>query len=68
LTLYPEEFSYKAPPYEYEFERLPMDLILGDQGVRKRLEQGENIVALEESWAEPLKEYRERVRAVSLYE
>jgi len=68
LTLYPEEFSYKAPPYEYEFERLPMDLILGDQGVRKRLEQGENIVALEESWAEPLKEYRQRVRAVSLYE
>ena len=43
FQLYPEEFSYKNPPYEYEFERLPIDLILGDQAVREALEQGVGI-------------------------
>ena len=36
-TLYPKKFSWKTPPYEYEFDRLPMDLILGSQRVRQNL-------------------------------
>ncbi len=68
LLLYPEEFSYKDPPYEYEFERLPMDLILGDQAVRMGLEQGIEIVELECSWQEDLHRYRDRIKPVLLYE
>lgn len=30
-------FNYKQPPYEYEYEKLPMDLILGDRNLRKKL-------------------------------
>ena len=54
ILLYPEHFQYKQPPYEYEFERLPMDLILGDQEVRRQLEDGRPIVEIEESWQEDL--------------
>ncbi len=54
LLLYPENFQYKQPPYEYEFERLPMDLILGDQRVRLQLEEGRPIVEIEEHWQEEL--------------
>ncbi|HEB68820.1 MAG TPA: DUF1343 domain-containing protein, partial [Desulfobulbus sp.] len=68
LLLYPEEFSYKDPPYEYEFERLPMDLILGDQAVRIGLEQGIEIAELECSWQEDLHRYRDRIKPVLLYE
>lgn len=67
LSLYPEEFAYKQPPYEYEFERLPMDLILGDQTVRRSIEQGVEIRELERSWQEDLCKYQDRTRSVLLY-
>ena len=34
-----EDFQWKPPPYEYEFERLPIDLIIGDRKVRERIER-----------------------------
>ncbi len=57
MRLYPEEFCYKEPPYEYEFEKLPLDLILGDRRLRKALEQGRDIVTLEKSWQAELDEF-----------
>ena len=68
LCLYPDAFSYKDPPYEYEFKRLPMDLIIGDQRVRKALEMGEDVVQLEHSWQDDLQEYQVRIQPVLLYE
>ncbi|MHB8790662.1 MAG: exo-beta-N-acetylmuramidase NamZ family protein [Desulfobulbaceae bacterium] len=65
--LYPENFAYKPPPYEYEYERLPMDLILGDRQVRLALEAGAEIMDLERSWQEDLAGFAERSRAVFLY-
>jgi uncharacterized protein YbbC (DUF1343 family) len=65
--LYPGEFAYKPPPYEYEYERLPMDLILGDRQVRLALEAGAEIMDLERSWQEDLAGFAERSRAVFLY-
>lgn len=35
---HPDGFAYKLPPYEYEFKKLPMDLILGSTSLRKNLE------------------------------
>ncbi len=37
IRRHPEDFRFKPPPYEYEFERLPMDLILGSRSLRERL-------------------------------
>jgi uncharacterized protein YbbC (DUF1343 family) len=68
IHLYPDQFSYKDPPYEYEFERLPMDLILGDQQVRIALEEGVDIIELERSWDEELKGFEELCRSVFLYD
>ncbi len=67
LGLYPDEFAYKEPPYEYEFERLPMDLILGDRQVRLALEDGVDILELEASWQQELAAYREQCEPVLLY-
>ena len=68
LKLYPQGFSYKEPPYEYEFERLPMDLILGDKQVRRALEQGVDILEIERSWQEELVKFKQRCAPVFLYE
>ena len=50
LELYPEQFAWRKPPYEYEYERMPMDLILGDGRVRQGLEQGRTVDELEAEW------------------
>ena len=57
FQLYPQDFRYKDPPYEYEYERLPMDLILGDQKVRKELEAGLPLREIEAGWQEGLQEF-----------
>lgn len=67
LRLYPQEFRYKEPPYEYEFERLPMDLILGSQKVRKALENGLSMGEIEADWQEGLREFKDMRMRYLLY-
>jgi uncharacterized protein YbbC (DUF1343 family) len=57
VQLYPGDFRYKEPPYEYEFERLPMDLILGNRKVRQELEEGRPVREIEADWQEGLQRF-----------
>jgi len=54
-TPHPDASSWLAPPYEYEFERLPIDIIIGDETIRKGLEQGRDLDEMEKNWQEELK-------------
>jgi uncharacterized protein YbbC (DUF1343 family) len=67
LQLYPDEFDYKTPPYEYEYERLPMDMILGSRQLRLGLESGTDIIELENSWQTDLSDFDTLRRSVFLY-
>jgi uncharacterized protein YbbC (DUF1343 family) len=67
LHLYPDAFRYKEPPYEYEYEKLPLDLILGNQALRIALEEGADIAALEQGWQEELQDFVERRQKFFLY-
>jgi len=67
ILLYPEAFEYKKPPYEYEYERLPMDLILGDKLVRQALEQSESVMDMEKSWQNDLNVFEKLRQEVLLY-
>ncbi|MCI5193459.1 MAG: DUF1343 domain-containing protein [Candidatus Electrothrix sp. AU1_5] len=67
FQLYPEEFAYKQPPYEYEYDLLPMDLILGDQQLRHAVEQGADIIELERCWEKERKPFDALRQAVFLY-
>ncbi|MCP3887784.1 MAG: DUF1343 domain-containing protein [Desulfobulbaceae bacterium] len=67
LLLYPDMLCYKQPPYEYEFERLPMDLILGDTEIRVQLENGKSIEKIERLWAKELCEFDTLRRKYFLY-
>lgn len=60
-VLYPDMFALKQPPYEYEFTRRPLDLILGDSNLYNMLAQGESLLALERAW-QPGLEHFARVR------
>lgn len=68
IGLYQEEFRYKEPPYEYEFERLPMDLILGDGEIRRQLDEGVPVLELEGTWQKGLDEFAALRRGYFLYD
>ena len=44
--------------YEYEYDKLPIDLIIGDRAVRERLENQEAIAEITASWGPDLETYR----------
>ncbi|MDD2390588.1 MAG: DUF1343 domain-containing protein [Desulfobacterales bacterium] len=61
------DFSWKQPPYEYEFERLPIDLILGGQHIRTRIERGDDIDDIEASWQPELDQFINTSKKFYLY-
>lgn len=64
---YSEEFVWKEPPYEYEFERTPFDVIDGSRKTREWVAGGDGIEDLEESWKENLKDFSEIREKYLLY-
>ncbi|MGD8520185.1 MAG: DUF1343 domain-containing protein [Desulfobacterales bacterium] len=62
-----DQFQWKSPPYEYEFTRLPIDLIIGDSTVRQRLENRESVDDIVMTWQTDLDEFREISRKYYLY-
>jgi uncharacterized protein YbbC (DUF1343 family) len=65
--MYPDRFAYKQPPYEYEYERLPMDLIIGDQKVRHQIESGMPITDIVSTWQASLAAYQQMINPFILY-
>jgi uncharacterized protein YbbC (DUF1343 family) len=57
--LYKDEFRWKEPPYEYVYDRNPFDVIAGTSKIREAIEGGRSIEALEESWKEDLKAFKQ---------
>lgn len=62
-----DQFEWKPPPYEYEFDRLPIDLLIGDQEIRKRLENFDTIDEIEKSWQDDLNAFVELSKKYHLY-
>lgn len=57
IRCHPDPFQWKQPPYEYEYERMPIDLILGDRQIRERLAAMDAMDDLAASWEEPLQAF-----------
>jgi uncharacterized protein YbbC (DUF1343 family) len=62
-----DRFEWKSGPYEYEFDRNPIDLIIGDKDIRKRLENFDDINDIEASWQSDLNAFIELSRKYHLY-
>jgi uncharacterized protein YbbC (DUF1343 family) len=65
--LYPQDFAWRQPPYEYETERLPIDLLTGDAAIREGLDNGTPALELEASWQEELGDFLAARREFLLY-
>jgi len=56
--MYPDGFRWKNPPYEYEHDRMPIDLIAGTSKLREDIEQGKGIESFERIAEEQLRAFR----------
>ena len=65
--MYGESFRWKDPPYEYEYNRNPFDLIAGTSKVREAIERGDDLAAIEESWESPLADFESLRTGFLLY-
>ena len=66
--LYPEKFAWREPPYEYETERRPIDLLTGDAAIRAGLDAGRSVASLEADWQAGLDAYLAAIREFWLYQ
>lgn len=65
--LYPDQFRWKEPPYEYVFDRNPFDVIAGTAKIREAFEQGTTITELQKSWEPELSEFKKLREDFLLY-
>lgn len=57
IKTHPKEFRWKKPPYEYEYNKLPIDLLIGNKILRIDLESGLSPSIIKEKWAQELESY-----------
>jgi len=65
---HPGEFAWKEPPYEFETERLPLDMINGGPAVREWIEADRPFAEVEPEIDKALAAYRETIAPYLLYE
>jgi uncharacterized protein YbbC (DUF1343 family) len=67
FDMYGDHFRWKDPPYEYEYDRNPFDLISGTSKVREAIERGDSLDAIQASWEKPLEGFRRLREQFLLY-
>jgi uncharacterized protein YbbC (DUF1343 family) len=63
----PRAFRWRRPPYEFEYRRLTIDILLGTDTIRRALEHGRSLETIERSWQAELAGWRRRRAASLLY-
>ena len=58
--LAPRAFRWRPPPYEFEHRRLPIDILLGTDQIRRALTRGTGLRAIERGWQRDLAGWKRR--------
>lgn len=58
---WPREFSWKLPPYEYEEEKMPIDILAGSDRFRREIEAWQDVREMASWWGEETRAF-ERIR------
>jgi uncharacterized protein YbbC (DUF1343 family) len=67
LKRWPKDFKLKEPPYEYEWERRPIDLILGRQNLFEALMKGTTAGELDKSFEGELSAFNQETKNIKIY-
>jgi uncharacterized protein YbbC (DUF1343 family) len=63
----PGAFAWKQPPYEYEHDKEPIDVIAGSPSFRRAIDAGERAEHIAARWAHSVQEFRKLQKPFLLY-
>jgi len=63
----PDRFEWRDPPYEYEYDKMPIDILAGSPALREQIEQQISIEDIAASWRPGIVEFDEVRKAYLLY-
>ncbi len=67
IGMHRDNFQWRSPPYEYEYQREPIDLIIGSTSLRRDIESGSSIQSIEERILADAEDFISRRRPYLLY-
>jgi uncharacterized protein YbbC (DUF1343 family) len=67
-SLYPDSFAWRQPPYEYEHERLPIEILCGGRPVPDLIERAASAREVRESWRADVDKFRAARAPYLLYD
>ena len=67
-SLYPEFFKWRDPPYEYEFEKMPIEILCGGKKIPDMIERGVAWDQIRQSWLADIDDFMRLRRPYLLYE
>lgn len=63
----PESLRFNDPPYEYEYDLIPFDILSGDSGIRMTIQNGGSVEKEKERWTAETEIFKKEFRLISLY-
>lgn len=58
MDLYPKQFAWRRPPFEYENKKMPFDILAGTDRIRIELEKHTDPASIETAWKSGLDRFR----------
>ncbi len=66
-SMYPQDFQWRRPPYEYEYEKMPIEILCGGKNVPRLIDGGASLREIKETWQDELNGFREKRAPYLLY-
>jgi uncharacterized protein YbbC (DUF1343 family) len=66
-SLYPESFKWREPPYEYEYEKLPIQILCGCFHIPDMLERSTPLHQIRQSWQDDVEAFLKQRAPYLLY-
>ena len=63
----PDRFKWRDPPYEYEHDKMPIDILAGSPALRQQVESQMPLEEIVASWRQGVTEFEEIRRSYLLY-
>jgi uncharacterized protein YbbC (DUF1343 family) len=67
-ALYPEFFGWRNPPYEYEQEKLPIEILCGCSEIPKMIRKGIPLNEIKQTWQNDIADFSSRRSPYLLYD
>lgn len=63
-----EPTIFKNPPYEYEYDKMPFDILSGNVKLRETLQSGESLANLKNEWDNKRADFISKLKDIKLYD